>query len=403
LSYALSNALQALGLLSHLAVDDTQPKLPPEVAAARLDGAFRQTTLSRVHLCPLDLADNLPVLSFGPNCIRQITVAELDDLVDAPKLKLFNAGWTFDSERFSRFRWLVVKEILPLGNERFSRACLDFSQDLGRIEPHLERLPAAVGDALFAVLLAPWEDWSLADFEWRGFTIPWVYSMDDDLFGYPSSPLSPDTLSWVPEIYTGEDGDEIELARPLRFSLDEAGAGAAAWLNQEAWSYLTRARQSPLFETPIAHFIVRAFLADGIDEFLAHVTAIEAAMGLHIDHNAKGRKKCSGSKRVGATARVAARVAALLDGQADGEDYCKLFDARSTLVHGRAMDAIPSDKRRLARRLSRRVAYALTAAALAEPTPQSRESYLDQLLEHGERYLPLSGSKAASGIFPPFG
>ncbi|MDA9506534.1 hypothetical protein XI09_18240 [Bradyrhizobium sp. CCBAU 11386] len=50
------------------------------------------------------------------------------------------------------------------------------------------------------------------------------------------------------------------------------------------WEIFQKARQSPLFEGPVSHFFVRAFLADGIDEVLAHMTAIEAALGLNSDY-----------------------------------------------------------------------------------------------------------------------
>ena len=53
----------------------------------------------------------------------------------------------------------------------------DMRQDFGRIEPHKERFPFVIEDALFFLLLAPWEDWSrMPQVDWRGFRIPWVYT-----------------------------------------------------------------------------------------------------------------------------------------------------------------------------------------------------------------------------------
>lgn len=52
---------------------------------------------------------------------------------------------------------------------------IDFSQDLGRIEPHKGRFPAAFEEALFFLLLASWESWStILEGDWRGFRVPWV-------------------------------------------------------------------------------------------------------------------------------------------------------------------------------------------------------------------------------------
>ncbi|PNB02823.1 hypothetical protein C1X98_31120, partial [Pseudomonas sp. FW306-2-11BA] len=82
----------------------------------------------------------------------------------------------------------------------------------------------------------------------------------------PSRPPDPDSLSWEPWFVQDEWGEEIELERPLEYRLDDAAKPGLSLFTQSAWAELEAARQSPLFETPIVHFLVRAFLADGIDE-----------------------------------------------------------------------------------------------------------------------------------------
>jgi hypothetical protein len=372
LEYALDVALRALGLPCGLVPEIAHLALPAEVAAARLDAAFRQTEVSRVHLCPLDGADDLPALKFGPNCIRKFTAAELEALVDLPRLRRINANWTFDAKRFSEFNWLMVKEDYPLDRKPvpFLSMPIDLNKDWGRIEPHKKRFAPAVEAALFVLLLAPWEDWAeMPENDWRGFCVPWVYTLTDDLFVRPPRPPSPDTLSWEPDFFHDIDGNLMfETERPLRYFLNDAGAEASAWLNDATWSHLTRVRQSSLFETPIEHFLVRAFLAEPLDEFLAHIITIEAALGLRSDH---GR---------GPTKRMAARVSNLLRDKAAGEDYSRLFGLRSAFLHGRKMeDPIPGKERIAARRLARKVVNELIGAALAEPAPLSREDYLNGL------------------------
>ena len=49
------------------------------------------------------------------------------------------------------------------------------------------------------------------------------------------------------------------------------------------------------------------------------------------------------------------------------------------------MDVIPGKERIALRRLARRVVNGLIEAALAEPSPQSREDYLNDLLIRGLR------------------
>jgi hypothetical protein len=389
LGIALSHALRALGLPCGLVQANAHLALPEEIATEKLDAAFRRTQASRVCLCPLNLADDhFPALKFGPNSVGKFTATELETLVDLPRPKRINSNWTFDAKRFSEFSWLVVREMYPLDQEPGVRAIpwlfMTSSWDWGRIEPHQERFPTTVEAALFAVLRAPWEDWvEMPENDWCGFTLPWVYTLSDDIFVRPSRPPSPDTLSWEPQVFHDNDGNVVfEPERPERYGLKDAAAVEARdLLNDAAWSDLTRAHQSPLFETPIAHFLVRAFHADGMDEFLAHITTIEAALGLRSDYDRKTRPKIARGHSV--TDCMAARVEALLGTKTDAAEYRRLFDLRSLLLHGRKMGAIPGEERIAARRLARRVVNRLIEAALAEPAPQSRENFLNDLLTRG--------------------
>jgi hypothetical protein len=390
LGAALSGALRPLGWPCRLAPHNAHLALPAEVAAARLDAAFRRTQSRCVHLCPLDCADDLPNLSFGPNRVRRMSAAELEALVDPRRLERINPTWIFDAERFSEFSWLVVNEVVPLDGEPGACALpalfLDFSRDFGAIEPHQKRFATVVEAALFALLLAPWEDWAVyRDLDWRGFRVPWIYTIGDDIFAGTVRPPSPETLSWEPDFFFDEYGETVELERPVRLPLSDCAAEALEWLNDTAWADLMRARQSTLFGSPLEHFLVRGFLTDGIDEFLAHITVVEAALGMSRDHDARVRPRIPGKKQ-GATARVAARLSALLGAKTAGADFERLFDARSAFLHGRTMLPISSQERILARRLAREAVVALIKAAQASPAPSSRDAYLDTLLGAGSAY-----------------
>jgi hypothetical protein len=284
LSFAVDNALHALGLPSSLASARRDFGLSAELAAVRLHSAFERTKASRVYLCPLDRAGDLPEVKFGPNRIARLTAAELEELIDLPRLRRFNATWTFDAERFSEFTWLVIKQTYSLDRSPQERAIPILfekrSRDWGAIEPHRLRFPAAVEDALFAMLLAPWEDW--VDMPWvyqRGFEVPWIYQSTDDLFVRPQRPPSPDTLSWDPPILDEEGEEVFGTERPVRPSLKGDGAEVSDWLNDSRWADVMCARKGPLFAIPIAHFFVKAFLEEPLDEVLAHLTAIEARRG----------------------------------------------------------------------------------------------------------------------------
>jgi hypothetical protein len=143
------------------------------------------------------------------------------------------------------------------------------------------------------------------------------------------------------------------------------------------------ARKSPLFAGPVPHFVIRAFASEGIDEFLAQITVIEAALGMPIDHNTRDRPKLSGRNNPGATARVAARLSALLNDRAAAKRYHDLFKERSDFLHGQTMKDISSLPRLDARRLARLCVCALIDRAIRVPRPESQDLFPAELLQRG--------------------
>jgi hypothetical protein len=175
--------------------------LPVTEAATGLDAALRATQAHRLHLAPLDLAQDLPPLEFGSGKVCRFTADELRELVDERRLKRAHQRQDFDADRFAEFHWLVVEEAVTLDREPEARAVpvlfMNLNKDLGEIEPHKGRFPLAFEAALFFLLLAPWETWStMVEVDWRGFRVPWVYTADSDIFVRANALPSVDTLSW---------------------------------------------------------------------------------------------------------------------------------------------------------------------------------------------------------------
>lgn len=375
MDFALSNALHALGLPGRPPPADRHLALPAGIAAARLHAAFERTQARRVYLCPLDEAGDLPDLRFGPNRIVRLTAAELEELVDQPRLRRINPAWTFDAKRFSEFAWLVIEQIYPLEETPAERGPAgDLIKPNGwrpPVEPHRGRYPDAVEKAVFAMLLAPWEDWTgllsrqSRRGDWRPFSVPWVYEIDDDLFVQSSPPPSPASLNWSPPEFDEEEGELPGTEQPVRRQL-KPGAEIPHWLSDPRWKNVMRALESRLFETPIGHFLVKAFREDGLDEFMAHLTTIEAALLLPEETS-------------DITKRVQRRISPHLGAGSEGKLFKELYNLRCAFVHGRKMAAIPADKLAAARRLARKVVDALVTAALKESCPQSREEYLTGL------------------------
>lgn len=386
LGLALINALRSLGLPCLVQATEPAASTLTERSVQALHVAFQARSMRRTHLCPLDLASELPVLQFGAGSVRRFTAEELARLFDWSRLQRHYPKALPELDELARFQWLVVHEDVPATSSPGERAhpgleIILSAPDPARIEPYASRLPAAVERTLFFLLLAPWEDWvEMPSVDWRPFATPWVFSGNADLFVAPPLPRSARTLNWTTQFGATSDGEQVEWETPVELPLRDEAAQAAGMLNEPLWNDLQRALQAPVFGTPVAHFLVRAFLADGIDEFLAHVTTVEAALGTMLDYQ---KVKGDRHRAWNATRRVATRVVGLLGSRAEGETYRELFDQRSVFLHGRLAQPISVADRVNARRLARRVTCGLVQAALSSPQAASRDDFLGKLLDQG--------------------
>jgi len=386
---ALGNVLRSLGIPCLQSRRICYQPLGLHEVASAIALQFERTTVRRRYLCPLDLAEDIPFLHFGCAKVGRFSAHELDDLFDAPRLARHFPDISLDTPKLSQFHWLVVDEDVDSLASPASRALpfleMNLSADLGEINPYGGRFPPAVESALFFMLLAPWEQWAeMKSVDWRGFRLPWIYTQSDDLCVAPAIPPDPSALSWVPRTYTDKWGEPIELEEPQALPLDADAVLGIQELTDSKWIALQEAKKSELFETPVEHFLVRAFLAEGIDEVLAHLTVVEAALGLEADHRRKLRTSKEHSK-LSSTQRVAARLSAALMDVKAAQDYQDLFDVRSRFVHGRAgLKPISTEHRVLARSLARRAAASLVGLASGGA---SRDVTMAQLLNHGVHNL----------------
>ncbi|WP_155888297.1 hypothetical protein [Cupriavidus sp. WS] len=377
---ALSIALRALGLPCGLPESNGVARLEPYDAARALAASLTRASAERIIMCPLDLADSLPDLNFGPCTVRTFSQQELYTHFHGCILARMFPGRPLDVSRLAQFTWLCVREELTLSDpgRRAAPFLYETVSDWGSIEPHATKFPTVVEQALFLLLLEPWEDW--ANFsEWRAFHVPWTYASSDDLFEHRTFPPGPDSLSWQLQTFEDYAGEQIEIEVPGYLPLDSEAKTAASSVTHDAWSSLMSALASPLFETPIVHFFVRAYSSDGIDEFLGHMLAIEAALGLESDY--RGQKPMD---TIRGSMRIQCRVSALLGSTAEGQSYGRLFQLRSMFLHGRSMGRILAQDRQSARSLARRVVKATIVQAIADSTHcLSREAFVTALLEQG--------------------
>lgn len=374
LRFALSDALRTLGLPCSQRAEAEESSVTVDEAAARLVAALEARFITRRFLCPLDLADDLPEMTFGPVTLRKFSKDELADLFDDRTLRRLYRSHRLDA-RLSWVQWLVVEEteaVVPEIGRRALPFFYDMARDLGAINVHAGHYAPAVTQALFPLLLEPWEEWtSLVGVggDWRGFLIPWVHLETGDLFVRPRTLPTAEALTFE-EAYDAR-GEEYE--RPVTLYLSGQANESLAKLDQARWDKIQAAARSDLFSTPIQHFLVRGYFTDGMDQIMAHMTTIEASLGMLADRG----KAPPGNARLSPGKRLEARIAALLQDPAAATIYEELFELRSRFVHGRAFaDKVPSADRNKARSLARRVVAALVEAAAGPAAESSREDYL---------------------------
>jgi hypothetical protein len=190
------------------------------------------------------------------------------------------------------------------------------------------------------------------------------------------------TLSWE-SAYDNTDGTVDEFDRPFEYPLLDGFHRLPQLLTHQYWLQISQALKSPLFETPVVHFFVSAYQSNGMDEFLAHITTIEAALGLRGDYSRNERPPQY--EKLGATSIVSARVKGLLGSDKAADTYKKLFDIRSTFLHGRPVDVISTKRRVDAHRLAKEIVCALIKAATSGTAIRNREEHLWTLYDLGKQ------------------
>lgn len=315
-----------------------------ETIARTIHQAYSAQTFKVSHLCPLDRADtdNLPKVEFGPCQMTTLSANSLAELVRLGWLLNFSRNYVFDTKRFSQFSWLVVRETVPtepIGKRSdptrggpwpsFYELLNMKLGDIDLISAHRAELPEIVEQAVFVLLLYPWENVvEHAEFDWRPFRIPWIYSVRSDPFADPDPPPSADSLSWVPDIYYGPSGDvEYEVERPEKWELKKGHLKDLESFLSQQWKLTAKVcpvtdAKPTAFNPLVRHFMVQAFRAERFDEFLYHIVAIEAALAR------RGR---------GTTEKLKQKIEKLLNDKDSAKRFGCHYDLRSDFVHGRPL------------------------------------------------------------------
>jgi hypothetical protein len=176
---------------------------------------------------------------------------------------------------------------------------------------------------------------------WNRFNIPFVLTVTDSLYESPSLPSRFERL-WKEPIFDGMTGEESREKYPvILISLNEQETESLIEFVKRTHENL----QKLDFEKSWWHFFeialnmfVKAFFADGLEQLLWHITAIEALLG---------------ENGPDLTAKLARRIAAICgkteekDSLRDRKKFKKLYTFRSNLIHGNRFKKNEVDSRHL--------------------------------------------------------
>lgn len=334
----------------------TQISSPSHLAARELYRALTATKARSVFLCPLDRSPSLPNIDFGPCKVRCLSETELQAIIQSSRIINNHPSAPFDARRFARFTWLVIDEARPVSKLAVRVLQPSFrwfeetpAVELTSVRPHRSRYSPVVEQAIFAMLLVPWEQFIESSYApWKPFHVPWVYTVPHDPFAEMDRPPSPDSLSWRPVIYADDSEDEepdtndqfafdpSELCKSVGYNWDLAQVTCPTHVESGAYA----------FNQLVRHFIIRALEEDGIDEVIFHSIAIEAALAIQ--------------KEFGSTDKIARRIKNLLQSTHAESEFKRLYELRSNFVHGRRLeDLMPAEDLNKLRSIARTTAMTL--------------------------------------------
>jgi hypothetical protein len=355
-----------------------------EAAFGPYCAAFERRESSVRYLAPLEFLSFAEAqMDFDGFSLRQFTRDELDHLFRNGVNRMFFPWAVIDADKLQPYWFLDVSESIP---------ALEFGEepiDLWQREVHFRytSFPMAVEGVVKTLALFDWkanllmggeEEGDPKERVWRGFGIPFILELDDNLLKPPrpapdvatlaSKPYYPDPETgeqhgWVPVELIDLNGRETQSF--IRFTSRIIGLDRGLRIHENKWEF---------FDIALG-YLAKAFFAEDLEQLLWHITALEALVG---------------EKGYGATERLRNRLASILaadedQGKATGTQFDELYKVRCALVHGKqSHNQAYVGHLREARDIARKVAvwflyYLAELQALRPQNPPAREECLELL------------------------
>ena len=299
---------------------------PPELVN-RYEEAFQRSDVQTTYLAPVEFVcfpkSELKFSEFG---IRRLDRNELDAIVGNDVNRVFYPYAIVDTHALQEYWFIVVttRQKAP----RLGKLNIDLSS-LSRVSPEYTRFPRAVEDVLARLILFDWvvepPDDDLSYDSQFGFNVPFVVRVDDNALRSPRSAPDCSTLATTPQIdlRTGDEYESPIFFFNLNMSHVVAFEKCIERADECLRHLLTDDTHWPFLKVAIGN-LTKAFFADGLEQLLWHVTALETLLG---------------ERKQGVATSLAGRIAALL-GPTQNEkkelrkQFGKLYDLRCALVHG---------------------------------------------------------------------
>ena len=326
---AVGNWLRRSGLYHRVSVGEALASIDELLGGFLAELSRRESTVT--HLALLEhVSFKKQRLEFERYEIVRFTKEELERLLETQVRADFFPWATLPTRELARYWWLVIREKAST-DAIGSPGKISFSlKDLDIVPRYYTELPQAVESVVQELALFKWRPlWATEeDPSWRPCRIPLCLRLNDHKPTPVSGPRADiSMLDTQPEFdpYTNEEVGEEPL---ILFSFSAREAESFETFLRREGTLLHRALKTawskPLAETA-SSFFAKAFVADGVEQLLWHITTIEALLG---------------EPGGGSTERLARRLAAAL-GTSDADrtairgTFEELYGFRSELVHGR--------------------------------------------------------------------
>jgi hypothetical protein len=263
------------------------------------------------------------MLEFGTFRIQKFSKRELDELIDQDTRETFYPDARLNTDLASDYWFVVEKSTTDHGLSVMGKhAGLPFApMEVKR------KLPDRVIQLLALHEWTPkWiqEDWTGDERFWMGFTVPFSFTVNDDVFERPRFIPPLPNLDRVPDEIEGGDGPEFPIVVDRK---DEARLRSLVEKGQKAFGIIDQINPLWNFVEIAMGYLAKAFLtADDLDQLLWHVAALDALIS---EENTGVRQVMR--PRIGAILGTDASIKKKILRQFD-----ELYAFRSSLVHGKS-------------------------------------------------------------------